>query len=588
MSSETPGPPGPAALPESEETPQDQASPGLWTKLQSVLNNTIVQSVLLLGVVLLVYNPLLKTSALIESHDLFFHQRRSVEYLTAIQHSPNMLPIWSENAMGGTGRPFFLYAAPFVQWSTAGLIALTGNSVVAIHMLALLLALLGAIGVLLWLRQVSPPHAAFLATLSFVGTDYIVRNILARGALAEVAAMAFFTLVLWLTERYLRTGRVMLLGWASLAFTFVVLAHNLSMIYLAPTIFVYSLFGGWRYGQWKRAFLGLIIPIVGMSIAAFFWIPAVVHSEWIDKKQFVSGFSDIRRHFLHAGDIFRLGYTSLVGKANRRFLSVFWTLSSVLSLFLFFFTRNKPKEMGRFVFTLTIGVGACLFFLSNLSQLIWTKVPYLKFVQFPWRLMVICSLFCAGISVYLFSRLEWKLSHVLIAGVVIIPPIGTATHFGLQTPREDRIHLETSKLIREKKTVSFGYVDESAPKCVRRGVRPIITPKTLFRPSKGVKVSKMKIRYAWRQAHYESKKGGTIILRNAYFPLWNITANGKPLKFKCIGIGFMKFKVPPGKGVIQANLEPSPLMVGTRWFSFTLFALFLGLMGVSWRKSWTV
>ncbi|TNE43668.1 MAG: hypothetical protein EP343_33165 [Deltaproteobacteria bacterium] len=559
-----------------------------FERIQRILNHGLLHSLVIIGAVLLMFSPLLSAKKLIDTHDLFFHQRRTVEYYEAIKKSPNTLPIWSENAVGGMGRPFFLYAAPLVQWTGSALLALTGNSIRAIHLLALLLALLSAFGVLLWLRECSPPYVAFLATISFLGTDYFVRNILARGALAEVAAMAMFTIVLWLTERYLRTGKVALLGGAFFFFTLVVLAHNLSIVFLAPFVVVYSLFGGWRYDAWKRAWFGVAIPIVGMIAASFFWVPAIVHSEWINADKFASGFSDIRNHFMHAGHMFQLSFTSLIGKAPRRFTASFWTLSSVMGLTLFVLLPGKPKPARRFVWVMIIGLGACLFFLSELSKFVWVNVPYIRFLQFPWRLLVICSLFCAGISTFLFRWVRWKFTHVLLVGVILIPPIGTATYFGMKTPQEDRIHLETPNDIRMKKTVSYGYTDISAPRCVRVGMTPYITTKTLFRADKNVKLSKIKSKYAWRQAHYETKKGGAVILRNAYFPLWDIRSNGEPLSYRCVGSGFIEIYLPPGKGVMTAKLSASPLMVKTRWISFIVFLFMFLLTAFALWKKWVI
>ncbi len=556
-----------------------------FMKDRSYLNHLLVHSIVLTVVVVLIYSPLLSTK-LIEGHDLFFHQRRSVEYLEALKHSPNLLPIWSENAIGGLGRPFFLYAAPLVQMAGAALIAVTGNSSLAIHLLALFLALLGTFGILFWLRELAPPHVAFLATLSFVGTDYVVRNILSRGALAEVMAMSFFTITLWLIERYLRTGRTALLAIASGFFGLVVLAHNLSVVFLAPALMAYTAFGGWRYERWRRAFVGLGVPILGMAAAAFFWVPSIGHSNWIDTQVHLNGHGDVRGHFLHIGELFRIGFTTLSNTAPRRFLTAVWTLSAVLGLFLFFFRSTADKRTRRFMITLTIALALCLFFLSVPSQPIWMKAPYLRYLQFPWRLLVLSSIFCAGLSTYLFSHLRWYPNHVFIGILVVVLPLLSAIHFGYVTPRESRPHLETPEAIRKKRDVSFGYNDVSAPRCVKRGGSEVITPATTFQAGRGVHLTHIKLRYAQREAHYQTAQGGVVLLRSTYFPLWSITANGTSLETSCVGRGFLRFVVPPGKGIIKAVVRPSKLMLRTRWISlFVWLSLLFGAL-IAHKKRW--
>lgn len=523
-----------------------------------------LQAFALLLVVAAIYSPLF-SSELIQSHDLFFHQRRATEYLAALTSGPNLVPIWSENAIGGNGRPFFLYAAPLVQLLGAGLIAFTGHAGLATNLLCLIVAGITAMLVWLWLRLVVPHRAAFMATIAFITNDYIVRDTLARGALAETTAVAAFAATLWLFERSLRPEGGPALPLAGLSFGLMVLAHNVSLVFMGPAFVAYAVLAALREKRRDRLWTVAAIPTVGMAMASFYWLPAVAYKGWIGADSITSGSNDIARHF-KVGEVLAIGYTTLAGSEQRRFTIVPWSLPAVIAMLILLVGRRRSPRHA-FYSTMFAATALTAVFITPVTKPLWVSIPFARFVQFPWRVLTLTSIFGAGLSALLFERLRWRRRDLALLGIVLAPTLLSAIYFGARTGTMKGPNLLTPKALRDKGDVSFTFEDVSIPKCVRRGGRRnAVDETTAFRRVPGVEVGDVELGYAWRRARYVAQKPSFIVMEAAHFPLWQVTVDGRQVPHRCFK-GRVRFDVPAGAGLIEARIAPSPLMMRSQWLS---------------------
>ncbi|MEM6531303.1 MAG: glycosyltransferase family 39 protein [Myxococcota bacterium] len=550
--------------------------------MKRALERTDVHLALLTIAVAALHHPLFSNS-LIDTHDLFFYQRRALDYLEALRHGPNVLPLWSENAVGGMGRPFFLYSAPLMNLVCATLTALVG-SVLAVHMALFSVMTLSVFAAYFWLRERFSPRTALLAALSFATTDYVMRESLARGALAEAAALMFFGWCLWAAERaFARNNRAML-PLIALFFGGLVISHNLSMIFCGPALVGYIAIGRWRFGRWPSRGASLAMPFLGLAVSCFFWLPTFVYGEWLNTARYVSFVGAL--DYMNTAQLFSIGHTSLALDAKRRLAFYGFTLAGALGLGLLILNRVQNPEQRRFGWTMALGVAVTFFVMSDGGRLLFPHIKLLQFLQFPWRMFVLVSYFMSGLAALAlayFTTPGGPRRSVVVA-LLLVPPCISALDFAAKTKREDRPVPTTALEMRALGDVSFTFEDVSAHQCVPLGKsRRPITAATLFTSTDAVEFEGPVLAYGRRSVSYRSAAPAEIVIRTAYSPLWRVEAGGKPLDVECTKKGNMRVTVPDGEGELRAVVAATPLISATQWISLVVLMLLISWFVLTWQ-----
>lgn len=518
------------------------------------------------------------SSRLIEAHDLFFYQRRALDYLEALRHGPNTIPIWSENAVGGMGRAFFLYSAPLMNFVNALLTAVLGG-VLAVHMSLLLVMILASLSVYFWLREIFSDEVAFLGALSFASTDYVMRESLARGALAEAAALMFFGWCLWAVERAFARNEVAMLPLIALFFGGLVLSHNLSMIFCGPALVGYILLARLRYERWPARGLALAMPFVGLLVSCFFWAPTFVYSDWLQTERFAG--KGRRLDYMNTAQLFSIGHTSLALKAEQRLAFSGFTLAGALGLGVLILKQVGDEAHRRFGWTMVLGTGLTFFLMSSAAKFLYVNIKLLQFLQFPWRMFVLVSFFMCGLSALMFAWItaRWGRRTALVLVLLLIPPLVSGLDYARRTKREDRPTPANVKAMRALGDVSFTFEDVSAHRCVPRGkVKGTVTAANVFSADGPVEFTDPVLAFGRRATKFVAEEEAAITLKTAYSPLWEVRIDGEKVATECTEEGHVSFSVQPGSGEVRAVIVPTLLMVVTQWLSLATFVALLGAL----------
>lgn len=333
--------------------------------------------------------------------DGLLHFYRLLELEQALRHGV-LFPRWLPDMGYGYGFPLFNYYPPLSYYLLLPLRA-AGLSAATAYLLGYALALLlTGVGVYLWFRDFQPPPnrsgsqlSGIIAAAAVTYAPYILINVYHRGAYAEAWGVAWLSLGLWAAGRLAqRPDRTSLL-WLAGCHAALLLSHNILALLGTPLLLGYGLLAG-QVAHWKRALWMLAALLLGLGLAAFFWLPAFSEQSLVQlNKLFDVADFDYRNHFLSLSQLlspprradfaavnpaipFSLGWPQLLLAA------ISWYPSPTL---------QTPYRRARALLTLAFLL--LTFLILPISEPLWTHVPLLSFVQLPWRILGPASL-CLG------------------------------------------------------------------------------------------------------------------------------------------------------------------------------------------------
>lgn len=313
-------------------------------------------------------------------HDLQPHVAGWIE--AAAQWREGILfPRWAQWANSGFGEPRFIFYPPGSWILGAALGSVLPWKVVpgAFAWLTLIIA-----GISMWkfAAQWLSPTQAIAAALFFAANPYHLSVIYYRGAFAELLASALFPLMLLGTFGVLRQEwrRVPLLAfafaaiWLSNAPAGVIATYSLTLI-LSVGCIVSRTIRPWV--------LGGLSMLAGFGVAAFYLIPAWWEQRWVQIAHVASTTYDPERNFL---------FTRV---NDPEFIQFNWKISAVaLALILLTGVGVTLSLRQRLVWpkvwwTLTVLSVACVTLMLPPSAWLWRSLPQLRFLQFPWRWLLV-------------------------------------------------------------------------------------------------------------------------------------------------------------------------------------------------------
>jgi hypothetical protein len=182
------------------------------------------------------------------------------------------------------------------------------------------------------------------------------------------------------------------------------------------------------YRKFWKAFFGFIAAIL---ISAFYVLPVIFESKFVSLGSMIAGYFDFRAHFITFYQIFISrfwGYGgSTWGSGDGLSLSiglVQWILPLVILILVL--VKRKLLASKNFLILLALGLFS-LFLTHNKSTFIWTRVPGMAYIQFPWRFLGVAT-FCLALSTGTIVQFFEKQKIIIL---IIIAAITISLNFSL-------------------------------------------------------------------------------------------------------------------------------------------------------------
>lgn len=364
-------------------------------------------------------------------HD-FTHAARIAEMARALVDG--QLPVrWSENFGFGFGMPLFNFYAPLPYFVGAIFLQMGFSVVTSLKLLYFLSNFLTMWGAYFLGKRLFGRGGALILSAAYTLAPYRAVNLFVRGALSEAWAMAFLPFVLWGIISFIQTKQRKYLLVLLLSLAAIVLSHNLTALMFIPLsaffVFVYLL----KEKQIKLLWQFILTYVLSFALTAFYVLPALLEKDLTMIDQIFSGYFHYSNHFLYIRQFFQNNWQyggSAWGPDDG--ISFFLGQGQILGLLgLFYLTgkliwqKTKTFAQSKAFFFLTFFALATLLslFLSlQRSVLLWDKLEFLQYIQFPWRFLAVATFFIAlllGASSYLIRNNYYRYVYSLLLLVVL-------------------------------------------------------------------------------------------------------------------------------------------------------------------------
>lgn len=317
-------------------------------------------------------------------HDFDFHLESWLEVLRQ-WHQGVLYPHWAASANYGAGEPRFVFYPP-ISWILGALLGATlpwAWTPLAFTLLAL--AGMGATCFHMAKEWMPEDHAAIAACL-YVLNPYVLFVAYERTAYGELLAAIWIPLVFLYGLRHKPALPQLAMAIAALWLTnapgAVMGCYALAILVLWTAIIER------RWSLLGRAPTGTAL---GLGLAGFYLIPAIYEQRWVEITRAIGNGMRIEDSFLfeHTGEAFHdqvLHTASWIAVALLSFTAV----AAIASL------RNKQAASLRWPLIVLALVITIL--LLPFSDPLWSHLPELKFLQFPWRWLLVLSMIAATLA----------------------------------------------------------------------------------------------------------------------------------------------------------------------------------------------
>lgn len=366
----------------------------------------------------------------IRSDDLEFHGARVANYYLALRQG-QLPPRWAPNLNYGFGYPMFMftYQLPYIVAMVPYMAGLTIE--MALNVVVIVSIIAGGLGMfMLGYGLTRNGWVGVIAALLYSFAPYLLATNFIRGALGEISFLGVFPWVIMIISMFLRFGE----RWWFILLTIgvmatVILAHPVSlMVGLAVAL---GWFGLQLYQhrpldtlQRIRLLSFLLAGLVAVLITGFFWVPFIVERAFISVdnnfsvttywQQFPSLLDLIWSRWSYGGFV-----EATKGESFTKMVGIFHILLILAGLLFVLLKKGSDRLRANISYWLTV-FGVAIGLMLSISRPFWDLLSFLRYMQFPWRLLWVTVLSSSVVYILLagYSKLNRKL-HYFFGGLLI-------------------------------------------------------------------------------------------------------------------------------------------------------------------------
>jgi len=347
-------------------------------------------------------------------HDFEFHLASWMD--VARQWRAGVLyPSWAELANWGYGEPRFIFYPPASWMLGAALSFVLPWAMVPGAFIWLTLTLAG-IAMFKLATEWLPARDAMAAGVLFAVNPYHLVLVYWRSDFAELLASALIPLAVlsamqtateprraWLPLALVTAG-----VWLCNAPAAVVVSYMIALILIIVAA---------RERSARSMVYGVIALALGLALVAFYIVPALVEQCWVNIAEVLSQGLKFPENFL---------FTVTPDADHTRFnFIVSWVAvgTMVATLAAMIGSGQMRREHSRLWWVLAAMTAVAIILMFPVTTPVWTYLPKLRYVQFPWRWLLVLDVPCALCLAVALGRFRGAAKHgawaMALAGLVI-------------------------------------------------------------------------------------------------------------------------------------------------------------------------
>jgi len=474
-------------------------------------------------------------------------------------------PRWAGDLNYGYGHPGFIFFYSLSGYLGAFLYFLGVSLENGYEFLMSATFILAPIFFYLWTSQFLKKEIAFVSALFYGLSSYSFLDVFVRAHLGESLGLVFIPLVFYFIEKNLKKPSFYITIFGGIAEALLIHSHSILSFMFIFVFFGYILLRG--FGNKKVLIYSLGILVIGLLLSAYFWIPALFESKFINSKIFLSDW--YKGHFLNLSNIIysKWGFGSNVNEPGGLSAQIgpLHVLFTILSVFI---VIRKRKEWSVVLFWLLIFVFG--FFMSmSLSDFLWSRIHFLQQFQFPWRFTALTSFSASVLAGYTLQMFNSR--KLLIASLIILLVLAVSmAKVWKNESKGDAYYFKypgTAAYHNEATTI---WVEGDAYKYPKKRLEII---------AGDGKILNFKRKSNQHTFMVDSKTNLNVLDNTVYFPGWQVLVDGQktPIEFQDINHrGLITFSVPKGMHNIEVVFRETAIRLFSNMVSlFSIIGIFL-------------
>lgn len=579
-----------------------------------------------------IYKPLLKPQFFWSHENAYFLWRLASFHQNVMDGA--FFCRWFPDFARGLGLPFLEFY-PVLPLYLSETFRLSGFHVIpSVKLFIVAVTLFAAVGGYLLGRDVWGRWGGLLTSVLISYAPYKMVNLYVRGDINELMAMAGLPWALWIVWRQLQRPEKNLFSLAAIAvFAIPSLSHYPSCVIQYPVLTLWivclSSAAKHRIRFLARNFLSLA---AALAITSTFWLSAFMSRHLVQMEGMTQGFADYTKHFIQPFQWISLYWNfgaSVLGPGDA--MSFQLGNAALLAMLIaapILFAAMKTAGAHRWAVIAALGqILISLFLMHSVSGWLWSRIPILPMLQFPYRILVIPAVmlpFLGGSAGQLIEKVSpggrlWVAIAVMatVAGVSFYM-CRTAVDLNVSADDLDREDIQRAahthctgeylpkpvgKRFPPPEPVTFtlekipenGFSRTETEKRLARWLETAPDPETWSGETLRLGETVVKpgavdllqgdvtIRRQWgtpveRSFNIEARSPGILRINQFYFQGWTATLNDRSIPlFPDPDTGLLMIKVPGGTSVLTVKYANLPLSRKLAWMGVILMIVLVGV-----------
>lgn len=523
-------------------------------------------------------------------------------------------PHWVASANFGAGEPRFVFYPPF-SWTLGAILGVFFPWTWTPFAFTILCLLAMGISFYKMACEWMPPRDAETAACLYVINPYIFFVVYERSACGELLAAVWLPLLILYALRPDRAPAPTI--WSNQVRSALPLALIVAALWLtnAPaavmgsySLVIIAIVAAISQRRWNllgRAACGMAL---GLGLAAIYLIPAIYEQSWVEIARAIMPGMRIQDSFLfeHTG----MAYHDQVLR-TASWIAVLLVAATAIVIVLSYLMRKSEIPKQQVLRAPLLALAAIIaFLLFPFSKFAWYAVPELRFLQFPWRWLLVLGLIFATFAGTALANSSQANNNpresipnrrgkiLRIAAVLALAAIFAThawRHFWLVCDDEDNVRAQVATLHEQ----GFEGTDEYTPKPADNGdIQQNLPPvRILHDPDADEADSSIEENPDWdpntddiipamiqierwqtehMTAEIQSPQPGYAVLRLMDYPAWSVRLNNAPISSRPVrDDGLVTVPIPAGNSTIDVRYATTPDVWAGRILS--LVALFVWL-----------
>lgn len=498
---------------------------------------------------------------------------------------------WIPDMGYGYGFPLFNFYPP-LPYLIGEIFRLVGFSFVNVVKIVFALSIIGSgVGMYFLGKEFFGKVGGVVSSVFYIWAPYHAVDVYVRGAMNESWGLVFFPLIFLFSYRLIKTGK----GFTplALAYTGLLMSHNLMVIIFTPVFALWCLLWIWRLKKNLVSSIKYLVSsgLFALGLSAFFTIPALMENSFTWVKSQLVGYYDYTAHFVSLKQLLISrfwGYGPSVWVDIEDGMSfqighVHWIASLVImAIWLYgYLTKKRTKPYTLYAIPFLFIVGWAASFMTHVrSTPIYQAIPFLNLIQFPWRFLTIIIFvfsFLAGAVVVILKKLDPK-RYTLYAAIMAISLIAFNWIYflpdgGKMGPLTDKEKFSAAAWDLQQTAGIYDYLPATAKEA------PKAPQSTLAEIMQGEgTISDMKQGTNWAEFSVTSDQPSVIRINLLMFPGWRVWVDGKRVEVQIPEEerwGRMWIDVPVGEHLVSAKFKNTPIRTLSNLVSIFSWGLLL-------------